>query len=150
MCNLIFLIIVNFSLKMWNSHKRYNYCVSLHYSVTVLVLYYDTGMTGIVNLLYCRLVMPRTQYVRRCGYCFVSYVVSILLTNCSTISWTDSSQRMLDWEQVEKGHTTLPLLCPSLTPLSPPECLEALGELIQNNGMSVCQPGGQNGLLVGS
>ena len=30
--------------------------------------------------------------------------------------------------------------------LSPPECLEALGELIQNNGMSVCQPGGQKTL----
>ena len=26
------------------------------------------------------------------------------------------------------------------------ECLEALGELIQNNGMSVCQPGAQKTL----
>ena len=28
----------------------------------------------------------------------------------------------------------------------PSECLEALGELIQNNGMSVCQSGGQKTL----
>ena len=46
----------------------------------------------------------------------------------------------------EGTRITLPLHCSFLTPLSPPECLEALGELIQNNGMSVCQPGGQKTL----
>lgn len=33
---------------------------------------------------------------------------------------------------------SLPLL--SSPPLSLPECLEVIGEMIQNNGMSVCQP----------
>lgn len=40
-----------------------------------------------------------------------------------------------------KISSLIPVLLPSPpSPLSLPECLEVIGEMIQNNGMSVCQP----------